>query len=131
GAFVPWESLFQQWYLLASDASPHGERCRQLPEQLLKVLPEVRGLIPRLRQGWIDDGVYHADFNPAHFADDDDDLLPNFLELGHSMHPKSADSDSDGWSDFAEFSQQSLANSSASHPPQIVPDGLFGDWQAL
>jgi hypothetical protein len=131
GLIAPWEPIYQQWLLLNSDSSSAADKCRKLSGQIAKVHPETRSSMNELPKGWTTTEEYTPQFHPKHFTDDDGDLLPNFLEFHLASNPHSVDSDGDGWSDLAEFTHNTLLNSAGNHPSQIVPDGLFGDWQAL
>ena len=60
--------------------------------------------------------------------DPDGDGLPKILEIKYKTTEDRADSDDDGWSDYAEVLLGSDASNQINHPAGLTMDGLFGDW---
>lgn len=92
---------------------------------------DVRRWLASLWPGWIAEGGYHKDLGPEQISDHDFDGLPTFWELGIGTHFDRADSDSDGWTDYAEVISGGDPLAATINPSVLVPDGNFADWLEL
>lgn len=102
-----------------------------LSETLMEFKPESLRDPSLIFHGWFDSQDFTPAFAPAMLADPDYDGVPTFLELKMGTNPNQADTDNDGWSDFAELIAHSDSKNDNSTPKGIVADGDFGDFLKL
>lgn len=94
--------------------------------------PLISGVyLNEIWNGWMDENPYSQKFDQNSFTDDDQDLLPKFIENHLNLDSFSFDTDKDGFKDTSEIVFKSSPTDDDSYPNYIVMDGEFSDWHKL
>lgn len=133
-AMIPPKSLLDSWTATAHLVRKGEDPYLALLLALKEIMPDepARSRLENLWNGWIRQGSYANDFAPIQLIDGDRDGIPSFIEtMMMGTNPSVADTDSDGWTDWAEFVGNGDAKISTVKPSVLSPDGSFSDWLEL